>query len=336
MRFRTEVKIDSSQLKINHNHSLLLIGSCFVEHMGKKLNDTKFNVLINPYGVLYNPLSISASLHEIVEKKEYCKGQLFNHQGLWHSAMHHSSFSNVSQTEVLEHINREINTAYNFINQSDYLVVTFGSAWVYHNKLQNNKIGIETSSVVGNCHKLPERYFNRRLISVSEITKEWNSLLVDLFSINPSMKIIFTVSPIRHLRDGLQGNQLSKSTLLLAIHELKKQWNEQVVYFPAYEIVLDELRDYRFFSDDMCHPSLLAIEYIWEKFTGSFLSPESLAIIEECNQINKALSHRPFNPESKEHQRFLRTLIDKIEKLSKRYPNLALNKELELCHTQLI
>lgn len=328
MRFRTAVKVRAEEVSINHSHSVLLMGSCFVEHIGKKLNESKFNVQINPYGVLYNPLSIALSLKEILEGKPYLPQDLFYHQGLWHSAMHHSTFSDASHSTVLERINQRMEKAHDFLGQMDFLILTFGSAWVYQSRSENQ--------IVGNCHKLPESCFHRRRVEVNEIVAVWNDLLETLMQRKPSLKIIFTVSPIRHIRDGLHENQLSKSTLLLAIDELQKRWKKNIHYFPAYEIALDELRDYRFFADDMCHPSALAIDFIWEKFVHFAISSDSKGVMAACEEINKALSHRPFDYQSEAHQLFLKNLILKIEELSKRYPNLAFNKEIELCRTQLI
>ncbi len=328
MRFRTEVKVKTEGMSINHTHSLLLMGSCFVEHIGTRLKESKFDVQVNPYGVLYNPMSIAFSLKEILEGKQYQFKNLFNYQGLWHSSMHHSVFSNESKSKVLEDINKKIKVAHDFLKQMDVLIITFGSAWVYHSKNEN--------LIVGNCHKLPESSFCRRRVEVNEIIDLWNVLIESLIKLRPSLKLIFTVSPIRHIRDGLHENQLSKSTLLLAIDELQKQWGKCIYYFPAYEILLDELRDYRFFADDMCHPSSIAIDYIWEKFIKFAISSDSQQLMAECQKINKSLNHRPFDYQSKEHQLFLRNLLLKIEELSKRYPNLAFNKEIELCHTQLI
>lgn len=328
MRFSTEVKVKTEEVSVNHTHSLFLMGSCFVEHIGEKLKDSKFEIQINPYGVLYNPMSIALSLMEILERKHYQPKDLFNYQGLWHSSMHHGIFSNTSSSKVLEDINSKIDEAHDFLKHTDFLIITFGSAWVYHSK--NEK------SIVGNCHKLPEKYFHRRRVEVKDIVALWTVVIESLMKLRPSLKIIFTVSPIRHIRDGLHGNQLSKSTLLLAIDELQNHWKKNTHYFPAYEIVLDELRDYRFFADDMCHPSSLAIDYIWEKFIKFAVSSDTQQVITECQKINKALRHRPFNYQSEEHQLFLRNLLLKLEELSKRYPNLAFNKEIELCHTQLI
>ena len=328
MQFTTEVRIDTNVLDVNHSHSILLMGSCFVEHIGEKLKGAKFNALINPYGVLYNPMSIVTSLKEMLNNTPYNLSSLFFYQGLWHSAMHHSVFSGASKEKVLENINDALNEAHLFLKQTDYLVVTLGSSWVYFDKTHHQ--------IVGNCHKQPEHFFTRQLVEVDEIVNEWNRVIELLLAVNPNLKILFTVSPIRHVRDGLHGNQLSKSTLLLSIHKLQEQRKNTVYYFPAYEIMLDELRDYRFYADDMCHPSGLAVDYIWEKFIHFAISVQSQDLIKECEKIKKALNHRPFNPESEKHQEFLKNLLEKIEALSKRYPNLAFNKEIELCHTQLI
>lgn len=206
-------------------------------------------------------------------------------------------------------------------------MLTFGTAYVYEQK--------ETGKVVSNCHKLPENKFNRRLLSVEEIVEDYTALITEMAARNPDLKWLFTVSPIRHIRDGMHANQLSKSTLLLAIDRLQQLFPERVFYFPSYEIILDELRDYRFYADDMLHPSPLAIRYLWERFSETFFSPETKQVIVAVQDIRRDLAHKPFHPESEAYQRFLGQIVLKIERLIGKYPYLDFQKETELCHMRL-
>ena len=202
------------------------------------------------------------------------------------------------------------------------MIVTFGTAWVY--KLKSN------GQIVANCHKLPEKMFEREMLSVQDITEDWKQVLRSLWEQNPELKLLFTVSPIRHWKDGAHGNQLSKATLLLAIEELQKEFPKQIFYFPAYEIMMDELRDYRFYADDMLHPSALAVEYIWQRFTESMLSDESKGILKEWGEIQKALNHKPFQPESEAYKQFISQTLLKIERLNEKFPYFDNTNETEI------
>ena len=295
--------------------------------MGSLLADAKFHPDINPFGVLYNPLSISAALREVVAGKVYKEENLFFFRECWHSPMHHGFFSASTQEETLQHINVRLQQARKAMQQLDWLMLTFGTAYVYEQK--------ETGKVVANCHKLPESNFNRRLLLVDEIVDEYTSLITSLAARNPNLKILFTVSPIRHIRDGMHANQLSKSTLLLAIDRLQQFFPQHVFYFPSYEIVLDELRDYRFYADDMLHPSPLAVRYLWERFSETFFSADTKQIMAEVEDIRRDLAHKPFHPASEAYQRFLGQIVLKIERLIGKYPYLDFQKETELCHMRL-
>ena len=226
--------------------------------------------------------------------------------------MHHGSFSSVSAEETLAGINGRLKSAHERLDRLDCLLLTFGSAWVYENE--------KTGTVVANCHKQPESCFTRRMLSVSEIVSDYTSLLSGLLARIPRLKVLFTVSPIRHVRDGMHANQLSKATLLLAVNQLQATFPEHVFYFPAYELLLDELRDYRFYAEDMVHPSETAIRYVWERFTRSCISADALRIMEESENIRKMLSHKPFYPASEEYKRFLGQIVLKIDQLNGKYP----------------
>lgn len=263
MEFYTHITIPKTPFTFSYTVQTVLLGSCFAENIGKKLEGNKFKTDLNPFGTLYNPSSIAEAIRMLLQPEQFTGDDLFQHEGIYHSFSHHSRFSSPSETECLANINRRLFSSADTILKAQRMILTFGTAWVY--KLKSS------GKVVSNCHRLPEKMFDRQLLTVGEIVAEWKSLLLSLWKQNPELKILFTVSPIRHWKDGAHGNQLSKATLLLAIDALQKEFPEHTAYFPAYEIMMDELREYRFYADDMLHPSTTAIEYIWERFTGSML-----------------------------------------------------------------
>ena len=327
MDFRTQIELPVGLPPITHAGQILMMGSCFVQNVGNFLKDAKFQLDLNPFGILYNPSSLSAVLIEILKRKVYKKGDLFFHNDLWHSPMHHGLFSGPTLESTLQNINIRLLQVHQAMQKLDWLMLTFGTAYVYEQK--------ETGKVVSNCHKLPENKFNRRLLSVEEIVEDYTALITEMSALNPDLKWLFTVSPIRHIRDGMHANQLSKSTLLLAIDRLMQRYPQVTCYFPSYEIVLDELRDYRFYADDMVHPSTLTVNYLWERFSETFFTPETQSLIKECETIRKAIAHKPFHPESEEHKRFLGQIVLKIERLNGKYPYLDFEKETNMCRLAL-
>ena len=327
MNLNTPVEIPSGFIPIHHAQRLLIMGSCFAENIGTLLAENKFQVDINPFGILYNPLSISMALREIIRKRLYEESDLFSYREYWHSPMHHGSFSAATPEEVVRNIRVRLEQAHRELKQLDWLMLTFGTAYVYEQK--------KTGKVVANCHKLPEKDFVRRRLETDEITEDYIQLLDELISLNPKIKILFTVSPIRHIRDGMHANQLSKSVLLLAIDRLMQRYPQATFYFPPFEIILDELRDYRFYADDMVHPSSLAVNYLWERISETFFRPETQALIKECATIRKAIAHKPFHPESEEYKRFLGQIVLKIERLNEKYPYLDFEKETNVSRLAL-
>lgn len=303
------------------------MGSCFAEHIGRMLVDAKFRCDVNPFGILYNPHSIRVALRQIMENKQYTEADLFFHSERYRSYMHHGLFANNDVEKVLSNINSRISEAHQSLPRLNYLLLTFGTSWVFTLK--------ENGQIVSNCHKMPTNTFERTRMTVEEIVEDYTQLIQDIQTLNPTCKILFTVSPIRHAKDGAHGNQLSKAVLLLAIEQLQNFFPEQVLYFPAYEIVLDELRDYRFFNEDMSHPSPLAVGYVWERFSQTFFAKETLTIINECQKIKKDLLHKPINKDSGAYKAFLKQIVLKISEFEKKYPNLDLEKEKERCHTLL-
>ena len=323
----TPVSMPTGLPCIRHEDRLMAIGSCFATAMGGRLSATGFHCDINPFGTLYNPLSIAMALQEIADGRTYAPADLFPYNGCWHSPMHHGDFSAPTPEAALCLINSRLHAASALLPRLDFLLLTFGSAVVYEDNT--------TGRIVGNCHKLPERNFRRRRLPVDEITRRYVPLFTDLFTCNPRLKVVLTVSPVRYLRDGLHESQLSKATLLLAVDRLCDDFPGRVSYFPAYEIVTDELRDYRFYADDMVHPTEKAVGYVWQRFCQACVSPEAKSVMEACEDIHKMLSHRPLRPGSDEHKRFLEQIVLKIDRLTEKYPYLDLQKERESCLTLL-
>lgn len=326
MEFRTKIGLNKSDIGINHQTKILMIGSCFANNIGQRLLANKFNIILNPFGVLYNPISIAKAIDLLIEKKEFTENDLFFDKGQYHSFYHHSDFSDTDKTKCLNKINASLQQASQQIYEADLLSITFGTAYVYQYK--------ETKEVVGNCHKLPTSAFERYRLSVDEITDRWIKIIDKLKSINQGLSIIFTVSPIRHLRDGMHDNLLSKATLLLAVDEIRKK-SESTEYFPSYEIMLDDLRDYRFYAQDMVHPSEIAIDYIWNIFEQTYFNNETQNIIGDWQKLKKAIDHRPFNQGSPEHIYFLKQTLLKVESFSTKYPFICLNSEIDRLKAQI-
>ena len=327
MEFSTHIVIPKCKFSFEYGEQIILLGSCFAENIGNKLQENKFDVDINPFGTLYNPASIASALRMLLRPEQFTKDDLFLHEGTYHSFTHHSRFSSISETECLENMNQRLLKSAEYLRKAKCLVITFGTAYVY--KLKSN------GQIVSNCHKLPDKMFLREMLSVQSIIDDWNCLLLSLWEQNPELKILFTVSPIRHWKDGAHGNQLSKASLLLAIDQIQTNFPTQTTYFPAYEIMMDELRDYRFYADDMLHPSSLAVEYIWQRFVENCLSSKSLTIFKEWNDIKKALNHKPFQPESEAYKQFMSQTLLKMERISNKIPSFDISTECELIKSKL-
>lgn len=326
MNFRTQVDLPKRETEIRHSDRIMLFGSCFAENIGNLLLTNKFRCDVNPFGILYNPLSVGEAIRRILAGKSYTTEELFCSAGRWHSFMHHGVFSGASPEECTTRINSRLERASAELPHLDWLLITWGTAWVYTLK--------ETGAVVGNCHKQPDGLFSRRLLSVKEVVQTYAVLLEEVKKVNPEVKVMFTVSPIRHIKDGLHGNQISKSALLLAVHALQQQFRH-CFYFPSYEIMMDELRDYRFYADDMLHPSAVAVTYLWECFAESYFSRETFQILKEWEVIRKALSHKPFDAQSETYRNFLTQIVLKINRFKEKFPYFDLQKELEQCQAQL-
>ncbi len=326
-QFRTVVPIKPSRIKLEYNKPTMLIGSCFTENIGRKLVKDKFPAMVNPFGVLYNPASINACIQAIIANKNFSDTDLHFENGLWFSYQHHSSFSRASKTECLKGINSQQQKAHKQLQSAGALVVTLGTAWIYKLNATNN--------IIANCHKTPAKEFTRLQLSVSEIKTELATIIENVNAFNPALEIILTISPVRHWKDGAHGNQLSKAKLLLAIDEITKE-HPQTQYFPSYEIVMDELRDYRFYEKDMLHVNEVASDYIYEKFADCFLDANTLQLRDSIRKIISASNHRPFNPETEQHQKFIKSQIDQIHKLNSAYPHINLSEELSFFQSSKI
>ena len=327
MNLFTSVETSKISPLLDYHDVLLLMGSCFATKIGERLQENKFRCWLNPFGVLYNPMSIASSLRLLMDKKFPTEEDIVFHEGCWHSLSFHGDFSASTQEGLFKNIRHSLDACHDVLQQISCLFITFGSAYVYEWK--------KTGKVVANCHKLPEKLFDRRRLIVSEIVEEYVALLSAVWQENPTMRVLFTVSPIRHVRDGLHENQLSKATLLLAIDEIKNLFPDQVLYFPAYELLLDELRDYRFYADDLVHPSRMAVDMIWQRFIESCFTPATLTTMKSVKEIKNMLEHRPLHPDSAEYARFLHQIVLKIETLSEKYPYFDFDKEKESCLTRL-
>lgn len=319
--FRTIIDIPESEAKINHNQGIMLMGSCFSDSMGQKLGGYKFPVDINPFGVIYNPASISSSIEILIDNKIFTEEDISFANGRWFSFYHHSDFSHWDKDKCLDLINVSISASHENLKTAHYLFITLGTSWVF--KLKKN------NRVVSNCHKLPAYEFTRHRLNVEDIASTLQFSLARLQKFNPSLKVIFTVSPIRHWKDGAYGNQLSKAALLLAVERILET-NQNCSYFPSYEIMMDELRDYRFYDADMLHISLVAVDYIFEQFADCYFSSETKNLNQDIEKIVKASKHRAFNPNSDSYIKFLKSNLKAIEVLKKKHPYL--NFDLEKGH----
>ena len=319
MNFRTNIQLKKERNQINYNSNLLLIGSCFSENIYKKLDYFKFNALSNPFGILFNPIAIENLITNAINTKEYSEKDLFELNECWHCFDAHSNLSNANKNELLNNLNGAINLTNQQIIDASHIIITLGTAWVYR--------FIETDYNVGNCHKVPQKKFLKELLSANQIKASLENISTLIKDVNPNVTIVFTVSPIRHLKDGFEENSLSKAHLLSAIHKIVTLSGAEVLYFPSYEIMIDDLRDYRFYSNDMLHPNETAINYIWEQFKHVWVDENTTSTMKDVDTIQKGLAHKPFNKNSKQHQQFLNDLEEKIEKLKTLY-NIDIKKEM--------
>lgn len=315
MKLRTELSPSKALFDINYQTPTLGIGSCFVENIGQKLADRQLPFHQNPFGIVYNPLSMAAQLDILTTEKRFSESDLVEINGLYHSWLHHGFYSDDNVVSTLNNINQSIDDARLFLKNTKRLFLTFGSATVYQLKT--------TGETVANCHKAPPPYFDKKRLSTTEIVAAFLPILEKLSVQIADLQIIITVSPVRHLRDGLIENNLSKATLLLAADELAQNFSN-VSYFPAYELVMDDLRDYRFFERDMMHPTAQAVDYVWQFFSETYFSEETKMVVREVEKIKAMQAHRPLKASDTEGSlKFQKTLALKIEEVEKRFPFLG-------------
>ncbi len=326
MKFRTEINVNNSPITIEHSNAIFTIGSCFAENIANYFETNKFNTLGNPFGVLYNPISIYNSLKFAVGRKQFNETDLVFNQSEWHSFYHHSSFSHHDKDVVLQNINNSVSAIHSFLKTADLIVITLGTSYVYQH--------LEKKIVVSNCHKIPQKEFSHSRLSLAETTETIRKTIELIKSINPDAKFILTVSPVRHWKNGATNNQLSKANLLLAIDEVINS-EQNTFYFPSYEILMDDLRDYRFYNQDLIHPNKIATNYIWGKFTSSLCSTNCLQLMKNISKITAAKDHRVRNINSEEHKKFVKSIIAKIEMLQKTHKHLLLHEELDYFNSQL-
>jgi hypothetical protein len=299
---------------ISQKDKVFLIGSCFTEHIGKKLANSGFHILQNPHGILFDPLSIERAFQDYIGCHKYSESDLFLHQEIYRSWNFHSEFSDISVSETLEKMNNSIETANTFLISASVVIVTLGSSFVYYN--------LKNELYVSNCHKASASDFRKEMVSIENSTNALNSIIDIISKFNPTAKIIFNISPVRHIRDGVVENNRSKARLLEALHSIID--NAKTFYFPSYELVIDVLRDYRFYDIDMVHPNFLATETVFEFFSEKYFDAETFKIAEEMRNINISRSHRSQNPNTEAHKSFLKNLESKVEKMEKEYPYLNL------------
>ncbi len=317
--FRTVVPVASNKRRISHGSSILSIGSCFAENIGSRLTDYRLEPLRNPTGVVYNPLSIAGNLRRFLKAALYTPDDIFEYNDCWRCFDFHTSFTAQTMSELLRDINGIVSYTHHFLNSLDSLIITLGTAYGY--------FLAGTDKIVSNCHRLPAERFERRLISVESATDQLSEILEYLYFLRPSLNVVMTVSPVRHLRDDPHQNSISKAHLICTAAKIKERFGDRVYYFPAYEIMMDELRDYRFYDDDMAHPSALAVEYIWQQFCRACLSEQAQKFITDYEPIRNARTHRIQDSASPQTHKFAQKMLHRIDSLQNNYPDVKLSND---------
>ena len=315
MQFSTKVPIHKASCGISYNSEIFSLGSCFAVNISEKFFYYRFRNVVNPFGILFHPVAISNFLKDVSSKRLFVADDLIFYNETWNCFDAHSEISNSSKDDLLANLNQASKAAYDNIQKASHVIITLGTSWVYKH--------LASDAIVANCHKVPQKAFQKELLSVETISNSIGEMISIILGMNPQAHIIFTISPVRHLKDGFVENQISKANLISALHKSINRQLTNVNYFPSYEIVMDELRDYRFYNADMIHPNQIAIDYIWKRFSEAYLSTEALEIAAKVDDIQKALNHRPFNSNSAAHQQFQKNLQSKIENLQEQYPHIT-------------
>lgn len=311
MKFRTSLPQRTYPFQLNYDSRIMSLGSCFAEHMGRRLSSHLFNIISNSFGIVYHPLALANSLKRLISAKAYVVDELLLHNALYHSLDHHGEFSKPNVDVALENINQQLEKGAKQLEQADVLYITFGTSWGYFH--------LEKNTWAANCHKIPQQAFRKQLTSSEEMVSAWQELIKELLKKNAALQLVLTVSPVRHIKDGLENNQVSKANLRLLCAGLEESF-AQVHYFPAYEIMQDDLRDYRFYEADLIHPNQMAQDYIWNYFQQAFFDKNTLAQYSTIANLVQAAAHRPFHPASEAHQNFIVNQIEKLEALATNHP----------------
>jgi len=319
MNFLLDLNIEPLPIGIDHKDSIMLIGSCFTEHIADRLSKYKFQINSNPNGILFNPLSVANSLNSYTQNIQYTHNNLFLLNELWNSWDHHTNFSHPNQEQALQLINNSQSAAHLFIKNANWLIITLGSAFQYHLS--------ENQKAVANNHRAPAQWFRKELLSIATIVNALQNSITQARQLNPALKVIFTISPVRHIRDGVIANNRSKARLLEAVHTLCENL-QSTYYFPAYELVIDILRDYRFYDIDFVHPNYQATQFVWEQFCKSFINNPTQVLMEQLHEIITAANHKPRFPETDAHRNFKTNQINKINQLLSLHPHLNFTTEL--------
>ena len=315
MQFTTKIPIPKSNHPIDYDSKIISLGSCFAVNISEKFNYFKFQNSVNPFGILFHPLAIHEVVRRAVEEDFFKESELFFHNERWHCFDVHSDLSQSNKEDLLFHLNQSLSALQSKIKTASHLLITYGTAWVYRDKTSHK--------IVANCHKVPQAQFEKELLPAAQIEAAIADTVNLLLAVNPNLNIVLTVSPVRHLKDGFVQNQQSKANLIIGIHQTINGQPSTINYFPSYEIMMDELRDYRFYAADMIHPNQTAIDYIWERFVESNISVNSIQIMNEVDSIQKGLLHRPFHSDSKSHQKFLMQLNQRITQLQEKLPDIT-------------
>ena len=313
MKFQTTIPIKKSDFLIDYSSKLVSLGSCFAENMGDKFDYFKFSTITNPFGIIFNPISLEKIIVRSIHNKYFTEKDIFFHNETWHCFEVHSELSNPDKAEFLTTLNQLIDTTNWHIEKATHCLITLGTSWVYKH--------IESDTIVANCHKVPQKQFVKELLYVADIEASFKRIVSEIQVVNPNCKFIFTISPVRHSKDGFVENNVSKSHLITALYQFLLNATSSI-YFPSYEIMMDELRDYRFYAEDMLHPNQTAIDYIWMKFSENYINETEFETMQHVSEIQKALNHRPFNPNSESHLKFQDNLKHKINAIVAKYPEM--------------
>jgi hypothetical protein len=311
VKLQTQLPLEIQSPLIDYSSKLVLLGSCFAENIAEKFSYYKFQNEVNPLGVLFHPIAILDLLTRAHENNPYSEKDIFFSNGCWQSFQSHSRLNSISQIEILDHLNKALKSTQDQLKNASHVILTFGTAWVYEH--------IQSKTIVANCHKQPQKEFEKSILSIDQLQDTFNSIISILKSFNPKVTVVFSISPVRHLKDGFVENNLSKAHLITALHSVINT-TENTHYFPSYELLMDELRDYRFYKQDMVHPNQIAIDYVWEKFQPIWIDADVNPIMQEVNQLQKGFAHKPFNPLAEEHAIFLSSLAKKAKAMESRFP----------------